>query len=237
MGLCWLGGYAEKVAVEETNVYPMPKGMSFEEAAGFIVTYQSSYFAVVVRANLKPSETLLVHAGAGGIGSAAIQIGKAIGSKVYATAGSDEKVEIIKNLGADLAINYNDSLWSKKIRKEYGGADVVIDPVGGDAFDKSILCTNFEGRIVVVGFTSGRIPNLAVNLLLLNNISVMGVYWNLYQKDRPEQIGECVNTLNRWYEEGKLKPLLFNSYPLVDAPKVLRDVGSRKTYGKVILIP
>ncbi|HMV41617.1 MAG TPA: NADPH:quinone oxidoreductase family protein [Leptospiraceae bacterium] len=237
MGLSWLGGYAEKVAVAERNVYPMPDGMSFEEAAGFIVTYQSSYFAIVVRANLKPTETMLVHAGAGGIGSSAIQIGKAIGAKVYATAGSEEKLDVIRNLGADLALNYNDATWSKKIRKEYGGVDVVIDPVGGDAFDKSILCTNFEGRIVVVGFTSGRIPTLAVNMLLLNNISVMGVYWNLYQNDRPQEIEKCVKQLNEWYTQGKVKPLVYKTYPLIEAPKALREVGTRKTYGKTILIP
>ena len=237
MALSWLGGYAEKVAVLEKNIYPIPALMSFEEAAGFIVTYQSSYFGIVVRAKLQKSETLLVHAGAGGIGSSAIQIGKAIGAKVYATAGSEEKLEIIKKLGADVALNYNEATWSKKIRKELGGVDVVIDPVGGDAFDKSILCTNFEGRIVVVGFTSGRIPTLAVNYLLLNNISVMGVYWNLYQNDRPEQIQECVTTLNRWYEEKKVKPLIYKTYPLIEAPKALREVGTRKTYGKAILIP
>ncbi len=237
MALSWLGGYAEKVAVLEKNIYPIPKDMSFEEAAGFIVTYQSSYFGIVVRAKLQKSETLLVHAGAGGIGSSAIQIGKAIGAKVYATAGSEEKLEIIKKLGADVALNYNEATWSKKIRKELGGVDVVIDPVGGDAFDKSILCTNFEGRIVVVGFTSGRIPTLAVNYLLLNNISVMGVYWNLYQNNRPEQIQECVSKLNRWYEEKKVKPLIYKTYPLIEAPSALREVGSRKTYGKAILIP
>lgn len=237
MALSWLGGYAEKVAVVEKNIYPMPKGMSFEEAAGFIVTYQSSYFAICVRAKLQPTETMLVHAGAGGIGSSAIQIGKALGAKVYATAGSAEKLEIIKSLGADMAFNYTEATWSKKIRKEHGGVDVVIDPVGGEAFDKSILCTNFEGRIVVVGFTSGKIPTLAVNYLLLNNISVMGVYWNLYQNDRPLQIAECVSTLNRWYEEGKVKPLIYKTYALKEAPFALREVGSRKTYGKAILIP
>jgi NADPH2:quinone reductase len=235
MALPWLGGYAEKVCAPEQDVYPMPEKMSFEEAAGFIVTYQSSYFSIIMRAKTKPGETVLVHAGAGGIGTSAIQIAKAIGAKVYATAGSDEKLEIAKKAGADLVFNYNDTLWSKKIRKEHGGVDVVIDPVGGDVFDKSILCTNFEGRIVVVGFTSGRIATLPTNMLLLNNISVMGVYWNLYQQTRQEQIQEAVKQLNRWYEEGKVKTVIYKVYPLVEAPGALVDVTSRKTYGKAIL--
>ncbi|MCB1193252.1 MAG: NADPH:quinone oxidoreductase family protein [Leptospiraceae bacterium] len=237
IALCWLGGYAEKVAVPEKDVYPMPASMNFEEGAGFIVTYQSSYFAVVERGHLKPSETLLVHSGAGGIGTSAIQIGKAIGAKIYATVGSEEKVEIAKRAGAELVLNYHDATWSKKIRKEYGGVDVVVDPVGGDVFGKSILCTNFEGRIVVVGFTSGVIPKIATNLLLLNNISLSGLYWNLYQRNFPMRIKSAVEQLNQWYMEGKLKPIVYKTYPLVEAPQALINVTTRKSFGKSILIP
>ncbi|MDX1958379.1 MAG: NADPH:quinone oxidoreductase family protein [Leptospiraceae bacterium] len=232
---CFLGGYAEFVVVPEQDVYSIPKTMSFEEAAGFIITYQSSYFAIVVRANLRKEETLLVHAGAGGIGTSSIQIGKAIGAKVYATAGSEEKRQIATNAGADIVLDYNEANWSKKIRKELGGVDVVIDPVGGDIFDKSVLCTNFEGRIVVVGFTSGRIAEVATNMLLLNNISVQGLFWNLYQKNHPERIFKAVDQLNSWYEEGKLKPIIYKTYTLEDAPKAIRDVTGRKSYGKAIL--
>jgi len=231
----FIGGYAEQVAAKESFTFPMPESMSFEEAAGFHVTYQSSYFGIVRRAALKPHETLLVHAGAGGIGTSSIQIGKAIGSKVYATAGSEEKLKITQKCGADLSLDYNDTLWSKKIRKEYGGADVVIDPVGGEILEKSILCTNFEGRIVVVGFTSGKIAQVATNLLLLNNIGILGLFWNLYIQNHPQSIQEAVTQLNKWYTDGILAPIIYKTYTLEEAPTALRDVTSRKSYGKAIL--
>jgi NADPH2:quinone reductase len=234
-GVCFIGGYAEKVAIPERDVYPIPEGMSFDEAAGYIITYQSSYMGILVRANLQAGETLLVHAGAGGIGTSAIQIGKALGAKVYATVGSEEKMEIARKCGADIVLNYSDATWSKKIRKELGGVDVVIDPVGGEVLQKSILCTNFEGRIVIVGFTSGNIAEVATNMLLLNNISLMGLYWNLYQRDFPEKIQKCVEDLNRWYVEGKTKPVIYDVLPLQKAPVALRTVTGRKSYGKVIL--
>jgi NADPH2:quinone reductase len=233
--ITWIGGYAEKVCVNPLYTFPIPPKMSFEEAAGFHVIYQSSYFGIVERAHLRPSETLLVHAGAGGIGTSSIQIGKAIGAKVYATAGSEEKLEITKRCGADLSLNYNDTLWSKKIRKEHGGADVVIDPVGGEILEKSILCTNFEGRIVIVGFTSGKIAQVATNLLLLNNIGLLGLFWNLYVQNHPAKIHEAVKQLNEWYNQGKLSPVIYKTYDLKDAPTALRDVTSRKSYGKAIL--
>lgn len=234
-GICWIGGYAEKAVIKENHCYPVPPSMSFEEAAVFHVVYQSSYFGIVERAHLKPHETLLVHAGAGGIGTSSIQIGKALGSKVYATAGSPEKLEITKSCGADISISYEDPLWSKRIRKELGGADVVIDPVGGDILEKSILCTNFEGRIVVVGFTSGRIAQVATNLLLLNNIGILGLFWNLYMQNYHEKAREAVSQLYTWYGEKKLKPIIYKQYPLSEAPIALRDVTSRKSYGKVVL--
>ncbi|MEM4271014.1 MAG: NADPH:quinone oxidoreductase family protein, partial [Candidatus Pacearchaeota archaeon] len=224
-----------QVAVPEKNLYPIPQGMSFEEACGFVVTYQSSYFGVVERGKLQAHETLLVHAGAGGIGTSAIQIGKALGAKVYATVGSEEKVSIAKQAGADLVFNYNDPTWSKKIRKEHGGVDVVIDPVGGEILEKSILCANFEGRIVVVGFTSGKIAQVATNLLLLNNISLVGLYWNLYFINFPEKIQKAVEDLHSWYEKGITKPIIYTTFELKDAPLAIRTVTQRKSYGKVVL--
>ena len=233
--ISWIGGYAEKVAVKEIHTFPIPEKMSFEEAAGFHVVYQSSYFGIVERADLKSSETLLVHAGAGGIGSSSIQIGKAMGAKVYATAGSEAKLEITKKCGADLSLSYEDTLWSKKIRKEFGGVDVVIDPVGGEVLEKSILCTNFEGRIVIVGFTSGKIASVATNLLLLNNIAILGLFWNLYVQNHSSRIQKAVSQLYEWYNSGKLFPIIYKTYPLKDAPIALRDVTSRKSYGKAVL--
>jgi NADPH:quinone reductase len=231
----WIGGYAEKVCSEERFTYSIPESMSYEEASGFHVVYQSSYFGVVERAKLQPNETLLVHAGAGGIGTSSIQIGKAIGARVIATAGSDEKLEIAKKCGADIVLNYNDATWSKKIRKELGGVDVVIDPVGGEVLQKSILCTNFEGRIVVVGFTSGKIAEVATNLLLLNNIAVMGLFWNLYIQNHPMKIETAVDRMYNWYSQGKIKPVIYKTYPFNEAVNALRDVTGRKSYGKAIL--
>jgi NADPH:quinone reductase len=231
----FIGGYAEQVAAKESFTFPIPDSMSFEEAAGFHVTYQSSYFGIVRRGALKAQETLLVHAGAGGIGTSSIQIGKALGAKVYATAGSEEKLAITQKCGADLSLNYNDPLWSKKIRKEYGGADVVMDPVGGEILEKSILCTNFEGRIIVVGFTSGKIAQVATNFLLLNNIGILGLFWNLYMQNHPDLVAKAVTQLNQWYTEGVISPILYKTYSLEEAPMALRDVTSRKSYGKAIL--
>ncbi len=230
-----IGGYSEQVAAKESFTFSIPDSMSFEEAAGFHITYQSSYFGIVRRAALKPQETLLVHAGAGGIGTSSIQIGKAIGAKVYATAGSEEKLAITQKCGADLSLNYNDPLWSKKIRKEHGGADVVMDPVGGEILEKSILCTNFEGRIIVVGFTSGKIAQVATNFLLLNNIGILGLFWNLYMQNHPDLIAKAVTQLNQWYTAGLISPILYKTYSLKEAPVALRDVTSRKSYGKAIL--
>ena len=238
MSVSWIGGYAQKAAVQANDCYKMPDAMSFEEAAGFLVTYQSSYFGVITRGALQPGEKLLVHAGAGGIGTAAIQIGKAAGAGVImATAGSEEKLEIARQAGADVVFNYKEKGWSRSIRKEYGGANVVIDPVGGDAFDKSILCTAFEGRIVVVGFTSGTIPRLSVNYLLINNISAVGLFWNLYFKEHKDLAQMAMDQLFAWYNAGKIKPIIFDSFPLSDAPDALEKVCARKTYGKVVLRP
>jgi NADPH2:quinone reductase len=238
MAVCWLGGYAEKVVISENDAFSMPPSFSFEEAAGFNVTYQSSYFATVVRGKLQKGENLLVHSGAGGIGSAAIQIGKAVGAKVFATCGSSEKMEICKQLGADVVFNYvEDKTWNKKIRKEYGGADVVIDPVGGEILKNTLTCMNFEGRIVVVGFTSGSIADVPSNMLLLNNSSILGVYWNLYYENHREQINQAMNQMNTWINEGKLKTLVSKTFPLKDAPKALHWISQRKSFGKLILIP
>ncbi|MCB1158925.1 MAG: NADPH:quinone oxidoreductase family protein [Leptospiraceae bacterium] len=236
--LCWLGGYSNKVKAPVTDVYNIPDSMSYEEAAGITVTYQSSYFGVVRRAELKEGETMLVHAGAGGIGTSAIQIGKAIGAKVIATVGSEEKIAIAKSCGADEVINYRENQhWDKTVRKEMGGADVVIDPVGGDTLLKSLKCMKFEGRLVVVGFTSGTITQIPANLVLLNNISIVGLHWNLYQKDHPDKIRKCVEDILAWYEKGKIKPIIQKTVPFSDIPSALEEIGERKTHGKIIAKP
>jgi NADPH2:quinone reductase len=231
------GGYSQIADAAPSAVSPMPPGMSFEEAAGFTLTYQTGWFGLHRRANLKPGETLLVHAGAGGVGTAAIQLGKAAEASVIATAGNDEKLEVCRRMGADHAINYKTQDFAEEVKKLTGGrgADVIFDPVGGDVYDRSIKCIAFEGRIVIVGFTSGRIAQAATNHVLVKNYSVVGLHWGLYNTRAPELIAPAAHTLFGLYESGKIKPLISSRLPLARAPEALASVAGGKSTGKVIL--
>jgi NADPH2:quinone reductase len=231
------GGYAEIADAIPTSVSPMPNNMSFEEAAGFTLTYQTGWFGLHRRANLQPGETLLVHAGAGGVGSAAIQLGKAAGATVVATAGSDAKVELCRRLGADHAINYKTQDFAEEVKKLTGGrgANVIYDPVGGDVYDRSTKCIAFEGRIVIVGFTSGRIAQAATNHVMVKNYSVVGLHWGLYKTRAPELIPAASRALLDLYEAGKIKPHISARVPLAEAPGALATVAGGKSTGKVIL--
>lgn len=211
--------------------------MPFEEAAGFTLIFQTAWFALHRRANLQPTETLLVHAGAGGVGSAAIQLGKAAGAMVIATAGSDEKVEVCKQLGADHAFNYKTQDFVEEVKKVTGGkgANVIFDPVGGDIYDLSTKCIAFEGRIVIIGFTSGRFAQAATNHVLVKNYSVVGLHWGLYNTRAPELIPPASRALLDLYEARKIKPHISSCVPLADAPSALASVAEGKSTGKVIL--
>jgi NADPH2:quinone reductase len=231
------GGFAEVADAAPASMWRMPDNMPFEEAAGFTLIFQTGWFGLHRRANLQPGETLLVHAGAGGVGSAAIQLGKAAGATVIATAGSDEKVDLCLKLGADHAVNYKTQDFAEEVKKITGGrgADVVFDPVGGDVYDRSTKCIGFEGRIVVVGFTSGRIPQAAANHLLIKNYSVVGLHWGLYTRRAPELIPPAARALLDLYAAGKIKPHISSLLPLSQAPRALGLVGEGKSTGKVIL--
>jgi NADPH2:quinone reductase len=231
------GGYAEIADAIPASVSRMPTSMSFEEAAGFTLIYQTGWFGLHRRANLQPGETLLVHAGAGGVGSAAIQLGKAAGATVVATAGSDKKVEVCRRLGADHAINYKTQDFAEEVNTLTSGrgANVIFDPVGGDVYDRSTKCVAFEGRIVIVGFTSGRIAQAATNHLLVKNYSVVGLHWGLYKTRAPELIPAASRALAELYEAGKIKPHISARTPLAAAPKALAMVAGGKSTGKVIL--
>lgn len=231
------GGYSEIADAAAQSVRQMPDKMSFEEGAGFTLIFQTGWFGLHRRANLKAGETLLVHAGAGGVGSAAIQLGKAAGATVIATAGSDEKVEVCRRLGADHAVNYKTEDFVEEVKRVTGGrgADVVFDPVGGDVYDRSTKCIAFEGRIVLVGFTSGRIPQAATNHVLIKNYSVVGLHWGLYAKRAPELIAPAARALLDLYESGKIKPHISARIPLSEAPRALATVAEGKSTGKVIL--
>jgi NADPH:quinone reductase len=231
------GGYSEIADAAPQSVSRMPDKMSFEEGAGFTLAFQTGWFGLHRRANLNAGETLLVHAGAGGVGSAAIQLGKAAGATVIATAGSDEKVEVCRRLGADHAVNYKTEDFVEEVKRVTGGrgADVVFDPVGGDVYDRSTKCVAFEGRIVIVGFTSGRIPQAATNHVLIKNYSVVGLHWGLYNKRAPELIAPAARALLDLYDSGKIKPHISARIPLSEAPRALATVAEGKSTGKVIL--
>jgi NADPH2:quinone reductase len=213
--------------------------MSDEKAASLYITYQTGHVGLHRRAHLKAGEWLLVHAGAGGVGSAAIQLGKAAGAKVIATAGGAHKVEVCKQLGADHAIDYTSEDFVSVVKELTGGrgADVIYDPVGGDIFDQSRKCIAFEGRLVVVGFTSGRIPDAPANHLLVKNYSVVGLHWGLYRKYDPALFGTVHEDLTRLVEDGLVDPMVSQTLPLDEAPRALRALGDRSTVGKVVLVP
>ena len=234
------GGYAEKVAVPaEGGIFPIPDAMPSQAAAVMHVAYQSAHFALHRRANLKEGETVLVHAGAGGIGSAAIQLARAAGARVFSTAGGPEKVEICRKLGAEVAVDYREENFVDAVKEATGarGADVILDPVGGDVFDLSRRCVAFEGRIIIVGFTSGRIADAPTNHALVKNYSVVGLHWGLYNKVMPELVLETHDALVKLYEEGKIDPLIYKTVPFEEVPEALQLLQSRKTYGKLVTEP
>jgi NADPH2:quinone reductase len=234
-----LGGYTPITQAAATTVIRIPEAMPFDEAAAFFVNYQTGWFGLHRRAALREGETLLVHAGAGGVGSAAIQLGKAAGARVIATAGSPEKVAVCTELGADHAIDYKTEDFADSVKRltDGRGADVVYDPVGGDVFDRSTKCIAWEGRIVVVGFTSGRIPALRANHVLIKNYSVVGLHWGVYNQRDPGLVEACTRELFDLYDAGKIKPYVSRRLPLEEAAQALADVAAGKTTGKVVLLP
>ena len=233
------GGFSSTVASPQERVFPMPPGMTFEEAAASGLVYQTSYVGLVHRANLQEGETLLVHAAAGGVGLAAVQIGVALGAHVIGTAGTPDKLALVKQNGADVVINYRDEDWVERVKEltDGRGADVIYDPVGGDTFDLSTKCIAFEGRILVIGFASGRIPSAKMNRVLVKNFSLVGLHWGLYFEKNPKVLQDAQEALSRLYSAGKIAPVVSATYPLAEAKAALDALGARKTTGKVVLIP
>ena len=234
-----VGGFAETAVVPASLAHRLPEGMSFEEGAAIPIIYPTSYAALIYRANLQAGETLLVHAAVGGVGSAAVQIGKALGARVIATVGGGEKAEIARDLGADEVIDYRVDDFVARVSEitDGNGADVIYDPVGGDVFDGSLKCIAWNGRLIVVGFAGGRIPEVKANRILLKNIAVTGVHWGAYLLKEPARVPETFEGIFSLYREGKIKPLIYNSYALEDLPSALAELASRKTHGKLIITP
>jgi NADPH:quinone reductase len=233
------GAFAEYALMDAERAFPVPEGMPDEKAAALNSSYSTGWAGLHRRANLRAGEVLLVHAGAGGVGSAAIQLGKAAGATVIATAGGARKVQVCRQLGADHAIDYTTEDFVRVVKDLTGGrgADVVYDPVGGDVFDASRRCIAFEGRLLVVGFTSGRIPQAPANHVLVKNYSVVGLHWGLYRRYDPAIYGMVHEELDRLWAEGHIDPLVGSLLPLEEAPRAFQALASRDTVGKVVLVP
>lgn len=234
-----MGGYAERIAIPASFAHRMPGGMGFDEGAALPIVYPTSYAGLVYRAGLQPGETLLVHAAAGGVGLAAVQIGKALGARVIATAGGPEKLHVALEAGADIAVDYLEEDFVERVKEFTGGrgADVIYDSVGGDVFDRSLKCIAWCGRLLVIGFASGKIPSVAANRILLKNVAVVGLHWGAYAKHEPARVPETFAALFRLHAEGKIRPVIYRAWPLEEAPAALAALGSRKTHGKVVLHP
>jgi NADPH2:quinone reductase len=232
------GAYAERALVPARALHRIPDGMGFDEAAALPVVYPTSWMALVHRARLARGETLLVHAAAGGVGVAAVQIGRALGARVIATAGGADKLEVARRAGADVAIDYRAEDWVKRVGEETGGrgADVIYDPVGGDVFDGSLRCIAWNGRLLVIGFASGRIPEVKANRILLKNISVVGLHWGAYAQHEPERIDETFSAIERLVAKEGIRPVIYARYPLERLPDALEALGSRRSYGKVVVV-
>jgi NADPH2:quinone reductase len=233
------GGYATRAIGAPLNTHVIPATMSFEDAAAITIVYQTGIFALHRRAHIKEGETLLVHAGAGGVGSAAIQLGKAAGARVIATAGGAAKVEVCRRLGADVVVDYtkDDFVAVVKGATQQRGADVVFDPVGGEVFEKSTKCIAFEGRIIVIGFTSGRFPEVRANHILVKNYGVLGLHWGAYNLFDPRSVAEAQAKLYAMYLEDKIKPLISDVLPMSQARDAMAKVASRGSTGKLVLVP
>jgi NADPH:quinone reductase len=231
-------GFAEFAVANVVRVFPVPDGMDWTQAAALPVVYHTSYFALKDRAALRVREWLLVHAGASGVGMAAIQLGRAFGARVIASTGAAEKVEFALRQGAEYALNYREDDWVDRVKQITSGrgADVIYDPVGGDIFDLSSKCIAPGGRLLVVGFASGRIPSIAANRILFKAMSVTGVYWGGQLETNPAAIAETQGALERLWREGKIRPEISHTYPLGEAPRALRDVAERKVLGKAVLL-
>jgi NADPH:quinone reductase len=233
------GAFAEYALMDAAGAMPAPPGLDDAEAAPFHITYQTGWFGLHRRARLAPGETLLVHAAAGGVGSGAVQLGKAAGARVIGVAGGPEKTAVARELGADVVVDRHSEDFVAVVKDVTGGrgADVVYDPVGGDAFRKSTKCIAFEGRILVVGFASGDIPSAALNHALVKNYSIVGLHWGLYQQRDPAAIAECHAELTRLAAAGAIRPLISERLTLADVPDGLRRLAAGATTGRVVFLP
>lgn len=232
-----IGGLAEQVAVKADGLRKIPDSMDFKTAAGFAMIYTTSYYALKQRGQLQSGETLLVLGASGGVGLAAVELGKLMGAKVIAAASSDEKLDFVNRLKPDALLNYGDGELKERVKEltDGKGADVIYDPVGGDLFDQSCRCINWNGRLLVVGFASGRIPEYKANLALLKGASMVGVFLGRFRKEEPQEYEKNFTELLQMYDAGKLKPIVTESFAMTDFVDAFNVFTERKVMGKVTL--
>ena len=231
------GGFGTHAVVNAGVVMPLPAGFAFDDAAAFVLTYGTTHHALVDRAAMKAGETLLVLGAAGGVGTAAIQIGKVMGARVIAAASSDEKCELCRSIGADATINYTSANIREELKKltDGKGPDVVYDPVGGDLAEPVFRSIAWRGRYLVVGFAQGGIPALPFNLALLKGASIVGVFWGDFARREPKAHAKALAELAGWYAAGRIKPVIDRRLPMRELPAAYALMGSRKVRGKLVM--
>ncbi|MGF6180774.1 NADPH2:quinone reductase [Massilia sp. UYP32] len=239
IGFTRTGAFAEQAVAPGSAFLPMPDDMDFDVAAAITLTYGTSYHAVADRAALQPGETMLVLGAAGGVGLAAIEIGKALGARVIAAASSDEKLAACKVHGADVLINYETADLREALRAatDGRGPDVIYDPVGGKYSEPALRSIAWRGRHLAVGFAAGEIPRLPWNLMLLKGASVVGVFWGDFTRKEQDAHLAAMERITGWIAQGKLRPLVSRRYALADTAQALNDMAARKVIGKVIIVP
>ena len=232
---CMLGGFAEVAVAPPWLTFALPDALDFAQGAGLILNYHTAYFSLKLRGRLREGETVLVHGAAGGVGTASLQIAKGLGARTIAVVSGDEKEAVAREAGADEVVR-SDGPWKDQAKElSGGGVDVVLDPVGGDRFTDSLRSLRENGRLVVVGFTGGSIPEVKVNRLLLNNTEVVGAGWGAYAMGKPELNGEVAAEIHRLADEGFVRPIVRERFPLERAAEALKLIDERRATGKVVL--
>jgi NADPH2:quinone reductase len=233
------GAFADYAVMDAARAFPAPEELDDAEAAPFLVTYQTGWFGLHRKARLAAGETLLVHAAAGGVGSGAVQLGKAAGARVIGVVGGQEKARLAERLGADVVVDRHAEDFVAVVKEvtKGKGADVVYDPVGGDAFRRSTKCIAFEGRIVVVGFASGDIPSASLSHALVKNYDILGLHWGLYEQLNPAAVADCQVELARLAAAGLIRPLITERLPLTEVPDGLRRLAAGSTAGRLVFLP
>ncbi|SDK11269.1 NADPH2:quinone reductase [Actinopolyspora mzabensis] len=230
------GGFAEYALMDAARTFPAPSALSDAEAASLFIGYQTGWFGLHRRGALREGETLLVHAASGGVGSAAVQLGKAAGATVIGVVGGPEKAEVARELGADVVIDRRSEDFVRVVKETTGGrgADVIYDPVGGETYERSTKCVAFEGRILIIGFASGKIPTPGLNHALIKNYSIVGLHWGLYNERDPAAVREAHDGLSRMADEGRISPLVSRRIGLSELAEATQSVADGHTVGRVV---